>query len=151
MPSRTSKKRSSSSRRDTDLAKKRKPGELQGPQQTPDQLLLPCEKAKALREIFAEQKIILDISQQIERLQQVKATKDKSVAVARDAFNAKYPAPVGVQDYLVKQEDIWGHLVGSRFWWATDGFLKSLNELPRELLEEILLCLGAVQQARLRR
>ncbi|OQV20415.1 hypothetical protein BV898_05701 [Hypsibius exemplaris] len=56
-------------------------------------------------------------------------------------------------NFCQEQYRIWKGLVHhyNPLWWATDGFISSLNDLPLRSLEDILLFTGTVGQARIRR
>ena len=118
------------------------------------------EKAEMLRDILAD-------TVELEKLQTLynqdpSLEAEKCVLEKRDSLNdrrddfcdefgpANCTSPEDRLQFCNQQLEIWKKWITNGFWWATDGFLTSLNDLPPELLEEILFQAGAIAQAELR-
>ena len=115
-----------------------------------------CEKAEMLCEIMDDMAVVEKWEFLCKKKKRSFLVEKKILlATRRDEFCQKFAPPncASKEDRLkfcTQQLAIWKKWIINDFWWDTDGLLSSLNDLPRELLEEILYHTGAIHQSRLR-
>ncbi|OQV20423.1 hypothetical protein BV898_05709 [Hypsibius exemplaris] len=125
----------------------------------PSDVLVLFEKARALQEmdeLMASIRSSLNGHGYYTCDLEVVAATERKLEESCDRYCRRFAGSAEITDklnYCQEQYRIWkslGHHY-SPLWWATDGFISSLNDLPLRSLEDILLFTGTVGQARVRR